>query len=62
MNPEPEDVVAEIRRRRDEHAKAFDYDLDRIVADLQRLEEEAGGEVVKRAPRKPGAAPAAEDR
>ena len=57
MDQEPDDVVAEIRRERDEHARAFGFDLDRIVEDLQRLELDEGGEVVTRSPRKPETVP-----
>ncbi len=29
-------IIEEVRRVRDEHAKRFNYDLDAIVADIQR--------------------------
>ena len=31
-------IVAEVRRRREAHAKEFDYDLDAIFADLKERE------------------------
>jgi len=50
----PEDeIVEEIRRRREAHAASFDYDLKRISADLRRDEVESGAEFVVRPPRKP---------
>lgn len=36
------DPLDEIRKARDEHAKAFDYDIDAIVADLRRRAREEG--------------------
>ena len=50
-----DEIVEEIRRHRDAHAAAFDYDIRRIVQDLQRLEREHGRALVTRAPRKPRA-------
>jgi len=48
-----DEIVEEIRRRREEHAKSFDYDLKRISQELQRLERASGATVVTRAPKKP---------
>lgn len=42
-----------LRYRREAHAEAFNYDLDRITRDFQRQERESAREVVTRAPRKP---------
>ena len=54
MTKEPEDeIVTEIRRRRQAHAESFGFDLKRIVEDLMRQEQESGVEVVEREPRKP---------
>jgi hypothetical protein len=32
------DIVAEVRRGRDAHAKRFNYDLDAIVKDIRKRE------------------------
>ena len=34
-------IVAEVRRIREEHAEKFNYDLEAIVADLQKREAES---------------------
>ena len=39
-------IVAEIRKIRDEHAKKFNYDLDAIFEDYQRIGKESGREHV----------------
>jgi hypothetical protein len=52
-----DEIVEEIRRRRQAHAESFDYDLKQIVKDLQRQERETGLPVVERQPRKPMAMP-----
>jgi len=48
-----DEIVEEIRRRRQAHAESLGYDLKRITEDLQRREKESGAQVVERAPRKP---------
>jgi len=54
MTKEPDDeIVAEIRRRREAHAESFGFDLKLIVEDLMRQERESGVDVVERPPRKP---------
>ena len=53
MTTNEDEIVAEIRRHREAHAASLDYDLKRIVRDLQRQEQEAGIELVQRTPRKP---------
>ena len=54
MTTAPDDeIVAEIRRRRQAHAESFGFDLKLIVEDLMRQERESGVEVVERKPRKP---------
>ena len=52
-----DEIVEEIRRRQQAHAESLDYDLKRIIEDLQRQERESGALVVKRAPRKPQVVP-----
>lgn len=52
-NEVDDEIVEEIRRRRQVHAESFDYDLKRITEDLQRQEQESGEPVVRRPPRKP---------
>jgi hypothetical protein len=47
-----DEIVEEIRRRRQAHAESLGYDLKRIVEDLQRRERESGAPVVERPPRK----------
>ena len=39
-------IVEEMRRHGDEYAKKFGYDLDKIVQDLRRQQEESGHSVV----------------
>lgn len=56
-NKTDDEIVEEIRRRRQAHAESFDYDLTRITEDLQRREEESGDPVVDRPPRKPQVVP-----
>ena len=52
-----DEIVEEIRRRREAHAASLDYDLKRITEDLQREEEESAAKVVRRPPRTPLATP-----
>ena len=52
-----DEIVEEIRRRRQVHAESLGYDLKRITADLQRREKESGALVVERPSRKPQVAP-----
>ena len=46
-------IVEEIRQRRQEHARRFDYDLDAIFEDLKEKESESERRVVARLPRQP---------
>ncbi len=46
-----DEIIEEIRRRRQAHAESLDYDLKRITADLQRQEHDSGTPVVTRPPR-----------
>ena len=52
-----DEIVEEIRHRREAHAASLDYDLKRITEDLQRQERESRTSVVRRAPRKPHGMP-----
>jgi len=52
-----DEIVEEIRRRREAHAESLGYDLKRITEDLQRQERESGAQVVRRPPRKPERTP-----
>ena len=54
MTNQPEDeIVEEIRRRREAHAQALGFDLKRITEDLQRQEKQAGVPVLNRPRREP---------
>ena len=48
-----DEIVEEIRHRRQAHAESLGYDLKRITEDLQRQERESGTRVVQRPPRRP---------
>ena len=52
-----DEIVEEIRRRREAHAESLGYDLKLIIEDLQRQEREPRTPVVRRAPRRPGDLP-----
>ncbi len=41
-----DEILDEIRKIREEHAKSFDYDLDAMFADWQKKQVESGREVV----------------
>ncbi len=56
-NEMDDEIVEEIRRRRQAHAESLDYDLRRITQDLQRQERESGTPVVQRPPREPQVLP-----
>jgi len=49
---EPDPILEEIWKARDEHARRFDYDLKKICADLRRIEEQSGRRVVVRKPKR----------
>jgi hypothetical protein len=53
MTEKKDDIVAEVRGRREAHAASLGYDLKRITQDFQRQERESGRKVVTRPPRKP---------
>jgi hypothetical protein len=40
------EILDEIHKNREEHAKSFNYDLDAMFADWQKKETESGHEVV----------------
>lgn len=56
-SPCDDEIIEEIRRRRDAHAESLGYDPKRITEDLQRQEREAGTPVVNRLPRPPRGVP-----
>jgi hypothetical protein len=45
-------IVEEVRKLREEHAARFNYDVDAIFEDLQRLERESGWTVVSLEPKR----------
>ena len=53
MTMKNDEIIEEIRRHREAHAASFDYDLHRIINDLQQQERESDRKVVTRAPKRP---------
>jgi hypothetical protein len=51
MTEREDDIVEEIRLRRQAHAETLDDDIKRITEDLKRQERESGAEFVYRPPR-----------
>lgn len=49
---ELDDPIDEIHRFRDEHAKKFNYDVDAIIADLKRREQEQAVKTVALPPKR----------
>ena len=47
-----DEILDEIHKIREEHAKSFNYDLDAMFADWQRRESEGGREVVSLPPKR----------
>jgi len=45
-------IVEEVRKHREEHTKKFHGDLSKICADLRRVQEISGREVVRLTPRR----------
>jgi len=43
-------IVNEVRKFRDEHARQFNYDLDKIFEDLMRKQENSGRKIRRRKP------------
>ena len=56
-NKVDDEIIEEIRRRRQDHAESLGYDLKRITKDLQRQEKASGVSVIERHPRKPQTMP-----
>ena len=52
-----DEIVAEIRHRREAHAKSLGYEVKRIAEDFRRQERESGIVVVSRRPRTPRGVP-----
>jgi len=48
MRKTDDEIVAEIRRRREAHATSLDYDVERIAEDIQRQERASGASFVDR--------------
>lgn len=48
-----DDVIRAVRAARDEYSRAFGYDLDAIVRDLQEQARAGGRRVVRLPPRRP---------
>ena len=46
-----DEILDEIHKIREEHAKSFNYDLDAMFADWQKRESEGGREVVSLPPK-----------
>lgn len=47
-----DEILDEIHKIREEHAKSFDYDLDAMFADWQKKQAEGGREVVSLSPKR----------
>ncbi len=52
-----DEIMNEIGQCRQEHAAFFEYDVQKIVHDLQRQENKSGRSVLMRSPRKPATVP-----
>lgn len=46
-----DEIMAEVRRVRDEYAASFNHDLNLMYQDLKRIEKESGLEFITRSPR-----------
>ena len=53
MPTKDDEIVKEVRRIRDNHAAAYDYDLARIVKGLREQEQASNGTFVTLEPKKP---------
>jgi hypothetical protein len=51
-----DEILDEIHKIREEHAKSFNYDLDAMFADWQKKQTESGREILSLSP-KPGLIP-----
>jgi hypothetical protein len=49
---DPDPILEEIWKARDEHARRFNYDLKAICADLRKIEKQSGRRVVVRKPKR----------
>gem|GEM_PF-500252 len=49
---DPDPLLEEVWKARDEHARRFDYNPKEICADLKRIEKQSGRRVVNRKPRR----------
>jgi len=47
-----DEILDEIHKIREEHAKSFNYDLDAMFADWQKRQSEGGREVVSLPPKR----------
>ncbi|MEM7770142.1 MAG: hypothetical protein AAF327_06490 [Cyanobacteria bacterium P01_A01_bin.37] len=47
-----DEILDEIHKIREEHAKSFNYDLDAMFADWQRRQSEGGREVISLLPKR----------
>jgi hypothetical protein len=47
-----DEILDEIHKTREEHAKSFNYDLDAMFADWQKRQSESGREVVSLPPKR----------
>jgi hypothetical protein len=47
-----DEILDEIHKIREEHAKSFNYDLDAMFADWQRRQSEDGREIVSLSPKR----------
>jgi hypothetical protein len=47
-----DEILGEIHKIREEHAKSFNYDLDAMFADWQKKQAEGGREVVSLPPKR----------
>ncbi len=48
-----DEIVAEVRERREDYARRLNYDLDAIFQDLKAHEQESGREIVSLPPKRP---------
>lgn len=48
-----DEIVAEVRKWREEYAASFGYDIEAIVADIRAKEEQGGRRMVSLPPRPP---------
>ena len=56
-----DEILDEIHKFREEHAKSFNYDLDAMFVDWQKRQAESGGQVVSLPPKQGLTLPLATD-